>query len=315
MSASGEVEISVVIPGYNHARFLAQAIESVLDQSYPVREVIVVDDGSTDNTREIAAGFGDRIRYIYQDNSGPSRARNRGIREARYPWIALLDSDDWWLPEKIRLQTEALEREPGAVLVYSSVYWVRQDGTWELRRALPPNRLWPRLRYHQCVLGSDSVVLVRRDALLEAGGFDETLIACEDWDLWVRLGVHHRFTCVSEPVAAIRIEPDSLSADGARMLLHAERILEGTLLLGLTGFRRWCWRRRIRGADLYRAALNARDAGLHEERLLLLKSLAQWPSPLLLPARWPALVQNLLGPGRYSRLSKPYRQLAARWGR
>jgi len=309
------MEISVVIPTYNHARFLAQAIESALSQTYPVCEVIVVDDGSTDNTREIVAGFGDRVRYIYQDNSGPSRARNRGIREARFPWIALLDSDDWWLPEKLRLQTEALERDPGAVLVYSSVYWVRQDGTWELRRALPPNRLWPRLRYHQCVLGSDSVVLVRRDALLEAGGFDETLIACEDWDLWVRRGVRPRFTCVSEPIAAIRIEPDSLSADGSRMLLHAERIMEGTLLLGLTGFRRWCWRRRIRGADLYRAALNARDAGLREERQLLLKSLAQWPSPLLLPARWPALVQNLLGPGRYSRLSRPYRQLATRWCR
>jgi glycosyltransferase involved in cell wall biosynthesis len=275
----------------------------------------VVDDGSTDNTPAVVARFGDRVRYIRQENSGPSRARNRGIREARYPWIALLDSDDWWLPDKIRLQKEAHERDPSAALVYSSVYWIRQDGTWELRRALPPHRLWPRLRYHQCVLGSDSVVLVRRDVLLEAGGFDETLIACEDWDLWVRLRLRHRFVRVSEPIAAIRIEPDSLSADAPRMLLHAERILETTLLLGLKGFSRWSWRRRIRGADLYRAALIARDAASPEDRTLLLKSLLQWPSPFLLPARWPALVQNLLGPNRYAILSRPYRQLAARWSR
>jgi glycosyltransferase involved in cell wall biosynthesis len=315
MTSPAAMDISVVIPTYNHARFLAQAIESALNQTYPVREVIVVDDGSTDNTPAVAAAFGDRIRYIRQENSGPSRARNRGIREARYPWIALLDSDDWWLPEKIRLEREALARDPDATLVYSSVYWVRQDGSWELRRALPPHRLWPRLRYHQCVLGSDSVVLVRRDALLEAGGFDETLIACEDWDLWVRLRVRHRFVCVHEPIAAIRIEPDSLSADGPRMLLHAERIMEGTLLLGLKGFSRWSWRRRIRAADLYRAALIARDAGAQDERALLVKSLRQWPSPFLIPARWTALVQNLLGPARYAVLSKPYRQMCGRWSR
>ncbi len=309
------MDVSVVIPTYNRAHLIARAIESVLAQTHPVREIIVVDDGSTDGTRQVVESFGGIVRYVHQENAGPSSARNRGIREARCRWVALLDSDDWWLADKIRLQFEALIRDPGAALVYTSVYWVRPDGTRELRRALAPDRLWPRLRYQQCVEGSDSAVLVRRDALLAAGGFNETLIACEDWDLWVRLRARHRFTCVDEPVVAIGIEPDSLSSNVPRMRMHAERILEGTLLTGLAGLARWSWRRRIRGADLYRAGLIARDAGSPEERSLLVESLVQWPSPAFMPARWAALVQNLLGPARYAMLSKPYRQLAARWGR
>ncbi|HVX68024.1 MAG TPA: glycosyltransferase family 2 protein [Bryobacteraceae bacterium] len=313
MSAVTAMDISVVIPTYNRAHLISEAIESALSQEPPVREVIIVDDGSTDNTAEVVAGFKDRVRYIRQDNGGPSCARNRGIREARYTWIGLLDSDDWWLPGKVALHQQVLARKPDAALMYNSFYWVSPDGTRELQRAVAPERLWPRLRYEQCV-GSTGI-LVRRDVLLEAGGFDESLITCEDWDLWIRLLPRCRFACVREPAAAIRLVPESLSSDVERMLSHTERILEQRLLAGLEGFSRWCWRRRIRAADVYRAGLIARGAGDARERALLIRSLYQWPSPFFKPARWAALAQNLLGPARYAVLSKPYRQAREKWSR
>ncbi len=117
------MRISVVIPAYNAGRYIGRAIDSVLAQTRPAEEIIVVDDGSTDNTAEIAGAYGDRIRFIRQENAGASVARNTGIAAATGNWIAFLDADDEWLPEKLRLQTEHLERNPD--LTWTTANYVR----------------------------------------------------------------------------------------------------------------------------------------------------------------------------------------------
>ena len=302
------MDISVIIPSYNHATYIAEAIQSVLRQTVPAQEVIVVDDGSTDQTREVVAQFPAPVRYIYQPNRGLSAARNTGIQASMSKWVAFLDADDWWLPEKIRLQTEALERNPSAVLVYCSVWLQRPDGKRIYNSACDPSRLWPRIRYQNCTTGSGSAVLVRKDVVVEAGGFNENLTACEDWDLWVRLALRYPFASVREPVVVGRQHDSSMSTAYERMLANMEKIMEGTLLQGLSGWQRFFWRRRIRSAELFRAALSARAADLHMERNLLRKSLLQWPSPLFIPLRWAALARNILGPKRYSFLASPVKR-------
>jgi hypothetical protein len=154
--------------------------------------------------------------------------------------------------------------------------------------------LWPALRYQNCVSGG-SAVLVRKDVVVEAGCFDEGLRACEDWDLWVRLAVNYweRFVAVHEPVLVIRAASTTMSADYIRMTHNTEKILEKTLLQGLDGLSRSCWRRRIRSADLYRAAISARYWSDRMERALLGKSLLQWPSPFFIAPRLRALQINL----------------------
>lgn len=113
---SNKPTVSVVIPTYNRAKYVTETIDSVLSQSYTDYEIIVVDDGSTDNTREALAPYMDRIRYIHQQNSGVSAARNRGIKAARGKWIAFLDSDDIWLPEKLAVQIKDISKYPGVCL-------------------------------------------------------------------------------------------------------------------------------------------------------------------------------------------------------
>lgn len=281
------VDVSVVIPTFNHGRYLRRAIESVLGQTRMPADIIVIDDGSTDDTRGVVAQFKD-VRYVYQANRGLSAARNAGIREARSQWVAFLDADDWWLPDKLALQLEAAENNPNAVLIYCSAWLVTLDDARALRLALPPERLWPDLRYRNCITGSGSGVLVQRWALIASAGFNETLSACEDWDLWVRLLRKHRFAAVSQPVVMITVSGNSMSDQWRRMLVNTEAIL-GTLVSDMRGVRRSLWCRRIRSASLFSASISARALDRRAAARLLLRSLCHWPSPTFIPARWLAL--------------------------
>ncbi len=289
------MRVSVVIPTYNRAADLKRAIESVFAQTYPVAEIIVVDDGSTDNTQQMIADFSGPVRYVYQKNAGPAAARNRGIRMASGEWVAFLDSDDWWFPEKIRLQVEAAERDPRVALVYTSACIVSPDGRREIVQAANPAKLWPAMRHSNLVVAGGSCVMARRDAILAEGGFPESLMVGEDWALWVNLARKHRFASVADPVTAVCVSQTSVSYDPERTVTDMERMLEGTLLSGLEGPSRWMWRRRIRAALLFRAAMNARILDRAYERRLLLRSVAQWPSPAFFFKRWKALAACVLG--------------------
>ncbi|WP_455208720.1 glycosyltransferase family 2 protein [Kaarinaea lacus] len=179
--------VSVVIPTFNRVERLAKALQSVLDQTYHAREIIVVDDGSSDGTQAmIRQQFGEHVRYYYQDNRGVSHARNTGIQMSRGNWIAFLDSDDQWLPGKLQAQITALDNSSGYRFCHTNEIWMRRG-----QRVNPMNKhdksggnIYGKC-LPLCVI-SPSSVLMRRDAFDEIGLFDESLPACEDYDYWLR---------------------------------------------------------------------------------------------------------------------------------
>jgi len=181
------MRISVVIPSYNRAHTLQRALQSVSAQSSAVDEVILVDDGSTDDSAAMVARQFPQVTVIRQPNAGVSAARNRGIAAAQHEWIALLDSDDCWLPHKIQTVRDAAATHPGFILYHSDEIWVRRgvrvnpmqkhrkSGGWIFAQCLP-----------LCAI-SPSAAVIQKSTLQDLGLFDESLPACEDYDLWLRL--------------------------------------------------------------------------------------------------------------------------------
>ncbi len=185
------MDISVIIPTYNREKTIVRAVNSVVNQSSPVNEIIVVDDGSNDNTVEIIRQQFPAIKLVQQANQGVSSARNTGLKLATSNWIALLDSDDEWLTDKIKIIRELQKSNPQEVLFHSDEIWIR-NGT----RVNPMNK---HSKYGGnifqyclplCVI-SPSAVVIQRSIFDQIGLFNENLPACEDYDLWLRLC--HRF--------------------------------------------------------------------------------------------------------------------------
>jgi glycosyltransferase involved in cell wall biosynthesis len=271
-------DVSAVITVYNGEAVLRRSIESVLRQTVPVAELIVVDDGSTDGTPDVARSYGDRVTYLRQDNRGVAAARNAGLSRAAAPWVAFLDDDDEWLPEKIERQHAALHRDPQAAASYTALWFHQLDGT-AVREHLPRSDLPRVMRLRNPF--PPSVMMARRDALLELGGFDERLrgASCEDWDLNVRLLSRFRVLDVDEPLTNYYENGSSNSLRHyRRMLTNSLSILDATLLSGLSGLDRAVWRRRIQGRIYQKAAISARQLGEPAVGLLL-KSIALWPAP------------------------------------
>ena len=186
-----QAAVSVVIPAFNCSSHIAEALESVCAQTWPNLEVIVVNDGSPDTAalENAMQPYADRIVYLRQENRGPSAARNAGIQRASGRYIALLDSDDTWLPEHIAQQMELFAADPALGLVYSNIFLVR-DGRvlGEGFDAVPQARAvnLDSLLAESCVVNTSSVVAFRQ-SILAAGGFDESMNRCEDFDLWLRM--------------------------------------------------------------------------------------------------------------------------------
>lgn len=184
--------VSVVIPTFERAHVVGRAVLSVFGQTSPPSEVIVVDDGSSDGTPSVLEAFGDRIRVLrHPRNLGVAAARNTGVAAALSPLVAFLDSDDWWLPQKLALQVPFLESRPGWVACQTDEIWVRRGVRVNpgLRHRKPLEDVFvPSLRL--CLV-SPSAVIVRVSLLRELCGFDERLPVCEDYDLWLRIGASH----------------------------------------------------------------------------------------------------------------------------
>lgn len=195
--------VSVIIPTFNRADLLGRAIESVLQQSLPAKEIIVVDDGSTDSTGELIEGLqrnrGMSLRYIYQDNAGVSAARNSGIHHAGGDWIAFLDSDDAWLPGKLQSQANLIEQYPGYRLCHTQESWIRNGVhvNQMKKHAKSGGHIFPQC-LPLCVISPSSVV-IQRALFDEVGLFDESLPACEDYDLWLRICAHEAVLFVETP--------------------------------------------------------------------------------------------------------------------
>jgi glycosyltransferase involved in cell wall biosynthesis len=192
-------KISCIIPVFNRVNTIRRAVESVLEQDGVCLELVVVDDGSTDETAEVLRGIEDqRLQLVRQENQGVSAARNRGIAESAGQWLALLDSDDEWLPGKLKKQMEFFMENPEMPICQTEEIWIRKGrrvnpmkkhkkyGGWIFDKCLP-----------RCVV-SPSAVMMRRSLFEEVGGFDETLPACEDYDLWLRIACRYPVGLVNE---------------------------------------------------------------------------------------------------------------------
>lgn len=193
--------VSVVIPAFNAASFLAEALESVFSQTRPPDEVVVVDDGSTDGTRQILSSYRDRVKAITQSNSGPARARNRGIAASTGRYIAFLDADDTWRPEKLALQMAMLLDSPECGLVYSQWIEVKQDSGREGAACPEPVRqgfLFDELLVESFILLSS--VVVPRDVFERVGVFNEELFTAEDTHLYLRIARKYPVAAVSQPL-------------------------------------------------------------------------------------------------------------------
>lgn len=211
-------QVSVVIPTYNRDKFVVKAIESVLRQRVTDLDVLVIDDGSTDDTRIALKEYSHKIRYIYQENAGVSAARNAGIRLAKGEWVAFLDSDDEWAKDYLSTQVEQIERLPGAVAHITNAFTVPHHG--ERRSLFLESGFIERFKAKPCVVLERPLqaiityalwflqsMIVRRDVLSEAGLFDEDLSIAEDLDVIARVAMRGPFTfCKKELVEVYRRE-------------------------------------------------------------------------------------------------------------
>ncbi len=183
--------ISLIIPTFNRKDLLKRAVASVLrDQTVPA-EIIIVDDGSTDGTDEIIRQDFPSVKYISQPNQGPAAARNRGIEEAQGEWIAFLDSDDEWMPGKLAAQLEFFKQNPEYLICQTEEIWIRNGRRVNLMKKHKKYRGWIFEKCLPLCIVSPSAVMMHRALLEEVGLFDESLPACEDYDLWLRVACRY----------------------------------------------------------------------------------------------------------------------------
>lgn len=273
--------VSVVIPAYNYAHFLPQAIDSALAQNHSPVEIIVVDDGSTDDTPEVAAKYGEKIRYIRKANAGLPAARNTGIKHATYPYIGFLDADDQWAPNFLSQALAHFQKQPADCgLVASQAVYIDIEGK---EFALKPLRwqVWGLLQVEDILLKtrfSPSAVVARKQALEAAGLFDESLRSSEDRDMWIRIADRYPIYLHEERLAIIRRHRTSMSRNAARMKTNIQAVLAKSQAAGIS---------RDKGAGLWwRAAsfMHFQTAWMYYEQgqqwvavRELLLSILRWP--------------------------------------
>ena len=214
--------VSVVIPSYNDSSYVKEAIHSVLSQTYENIEIIVVDDGSTDDTKEVLKEYKDRIKYHYQKNKGLSGARNTGMKLAKGKYISLLDADDLYHKDRVEKQVNFLENSSGCVFSYSGYrhfYDGKPDELLKLKYKYHSGNVFKKLLRKNFI--APSGVLFRKDILDKIGFFDESLKSCEDWDYWLR--VSHEgleFSYIPEAITFIRIRKSGNLNDRSFRFLH-----------------------------------------------------------------------------------------------
>ncbi len=208
--------VSVIIPTYNRVHMIARCLDSVQAQTFKDYEIIVVDDGSTDATREfLLKAYGNNIRHIaHPTNRGLSAARNTGIEHARGTYIAVLDDDDLWLPEKLALQVELMKGNPDVVLAYCGTLKVDWQG--ELIEEVKPEmrgHIFADMLNRNCLKGPASVAMFSREVLGASGVFDTSLSSCADWDLWIRIARCGRVDYVDRPLVKYVMHQSNMSSN------------------------------------------------------------------------------------------------------
>jgi GT2 family glycosyltransferase len=213
--------VSVLVPAYNAERWIGEALDSILGQTVPAAEVIVIDDGSIDGTPGVVRGFGARVQYVRQENAGAAAARNRGLALARGDYIAFLDADDLWLPEKLEKQLALLERQPELKWVYSDAYFFvdgRPETTSRIGRHL---KLRSGNIFEALLLGdfiASPTPVIHREVFARLGQFvmqPPWLVYAEDWEMWLRIAQIYPIGLVHEPLARYRLSAGSKSQSSA----------------------------------------------------------------------------------------------------
>jgi glycosyltransferase involved in cell wall biosynthesis len=266
------MNVSVVIPTYNRAPLLHQTLHSVLDQTRPVDEILVVDDGSTDETAQVVRSFGDRVRYHYQANGNVAAARNKGMALSTGDLICFLDSDDLLLPRALQELESALAAAPTAALAYC------RSQTMDAKSRVV-DRLWGNEDFVDEVwqpmvdgnfIRSTGCALIRRSHLERVGPWDQALPGAEDWDLWLRLAETAPFVRVEEPLFRYRVHGNQLSHDVFRLRCHTFRIYRKHLARNWNNppRRRYIGATRLRtrhwiGGAYFHQACEARTGGDH----------------------------------------------------
>ncbi len=310
-------KISTVIPLFNGETYIARALDSVLSQRYANFEIIIIDDGSTDQSvAQIGKYLGDaRVKYLSQENAGVAAARNTGIRHATGEYIAFLDQDDLWLPDKLALQVAYMEQHPEVALVHSDMAFI--DGIGSTLDA--PDWAWVQETYGHCMrelfMGNSIATLtalVRRTCLDAVGLLRQVLAPADDWDLWLRLAARYPFGFIPEVTGCYRVHAGNESRKLVQMLLAETRVVE-TFLAEHAEAEEIIGRQLIRGKlfSLYRdtAALLAREKANGAARQFWLKAVKQ--SPLAFEP-YAGLVWNSLTPRSREALAWYKHKLSAR---
>ncbi len=300
--------VSVIMPIYGTERYLESAMQSVLDQTCQDIELILLNDSSPGDPLPIIHGFkDDRIRYLEHENNGPSFTRNRGIRESRGLYVAFLDSDDEWLPNKLERQLAVLEEEPWVDVVYSQRLTIDEKGdpvTGYAPRLFSGNIL-NELYVDNFVCMSSSIL--RRQVFRKVGLLDESLRMSEDFDFWLRVACEHRFWAIEEPLVRYRVHSEQVSGQVDYRVQTVWQIRErfdrefGSLV---------SWKARQRAKALHFSRKAYRLEGSGELNLTsmrgYLRALSQWPldgfsyrglARQLLPAAWVGLIRRIVGQG------------------
>jgi glycosyltransferase involved in cell wall biosynthesis len=223
-----DINVSVIIPTFNRAKYIQDAIQSVLNQTYPNYEILVVDDGSTDDTRQIVAAIeSEKIRYYYKCHQGIALSLNYGINHSRGHFIARLDSDDIFLPEKLGRQVQLLEENPDVDLVYTQVYKMTEDGKILSRypegHRLPPE---PLRALRNFLFAPSQSLMFRRECIEQAGVFDENFVIASDWDFFIRLAMVSKLAYINEPLVKTRTHSGMITRDGIQKMTYIIAVLE-----------------------------------------------------------------------------------------
>lgn len=208
-------QISVIIPVYNGEKTIKTTLESVISQTFTDIEVLLINDGSTDKTVEIASQIPDeRIKIFNYENAGLSASRNRGITQAKSDLVAFIDADDLWTADKLTSQFKALTNRPNADIAYSWTDYIDNNGNFHKsgRRIIAEGDIFPQLLVNN-ILESGSNPLIRKRLFAEVGDFDESLPAAEDWDMWLRLAAKYQFVCTKKVGIFYRITSNSMSTN------------------------------------------------------------------------------------------------------
>ncbi len=228
------MSVSVVIPAYNYGRYVVDAVESAFAQTHAPLEVIVVDDGSTDDTRERLRPYASRIRLVHQENRGAAAALNRGIQLAQGEWIAWLSADDAFLPTKLEDQLAHAQRHPEDRLIYTDWCSVDAQGRVTQMYRLPslPRRELVSFLFRYCAING-STTLIRRECFQTHGLFAEDLRQAHDWDMWLRLARDYPFGHVPKVLLRYRWHGANLSAQADALAYNPEVLRRARVWYGI----------------------------------------------------------------------------------